>query len=40
MQFDDELLKRLRQAQRVVFFTGAGTSTESGVPTFGMSTDE
>lgn len=34
MQFDDELLNRLRQAQRVVFFTGAGTSTESGVPTF------
>ena len=34
MQFDDELITRLRQAQRLVFFTGAGASTESGVPTF------
>ena len=34
MQFDDKLIKRLREAQRVVFFTGAGASTESGVPTF------
>ena len=34
MQFDDKLIKHLREAQRVVFFTGAGASTESGVPTF------
>ena len=34
MQFDDELLTRLHQAQRLVFFTGAGASAESGVPTF------
>ena len=39
MQFDDELITRLRQAQRVVFFTGAGASTESGVPTFRDSTN-
>jgi NAD-dependent deacetylase len=37
--FDDELLKHLRDAQNVVFFTGAGASAESGVPTFRASTD-
>jgi NAD-dependent deacetylase len=34
MQFDSELIKRLREAEHVVFFTGAGASAESGVPTF------
>lgn len=34
MEFNPELLKRLRQTQRLVFFTGAGASRESGVPTF------
>lgn len=34
MNFDDELLDRLRNAERVVFFTGAGASQESGIPTF------
>lgn len=34
MQFDIELIKRLREAEQVVFFTGAGASAESGVPTF------
>ncbi len=34
MQFDDQLIKRLREAQHVVFFSGAGASAESGVPTF------
>ncbi len=34
MQFDSELIKRLREAEHVVFFTGAGVSAESGVPTF------
>ncbi len=34
MNFDEELLTRLRAAKRLVFFTGAGASTESGVPTF------
>lgn len=28
------LIDRLRQARRVVFFTGAGVSAESGIPTF------
>lgn len=31
---DPRLLQRLRCAQRVVVFTGAGVSAESGVPTF------
>ena len=30
----DELLKKLRAAQRVVALTGAGISAESGIPTF------
>ncbi|WP_262966125.1 SIR2 family NAD-dependent protein deacylase [Methylobacter psychrophilus] len=34
MQFDDKLVIPLREAQSIVFFTGAGASTESGVPTF------
>lgn len=34
MIFNDELIQRLRHAERIVFFTGAGASTESGVPTF------
>ncbi len=34
MEFSDELLARLRQAKRVVVFTGAGVSAESGIPTF------
>ena len=34
MLFDDELLSRFRQAERLIFFTGAGASTESGIPTF------
>lgn len=32
--FDDSLLARLRSAQNIVVFTGAGTSAESGIPTF------
>jgi NAD-dependent deacetylase len=34
MYFDKELLQRLRRAKRIVFFTGAGASRESGIPTF------
>ena len=34
MHFDTVLLSSLRQAQRIVFFTGAGVSQESGIPTF------
>lgn len=34
MHFDNELIQRLRQAERIVFFTGAGVSVESGIPTF------
>ncbi|HXV80292.1 MAG TPA: NAD-dependent deacetylase, partial [Candidatus Binatia bacterium] len=30
----EELAGRLRQSRDVVFFTGAGISTESGVPDF------
>ncbi|MDH4246835.1 MAG: hypothetical protein OEW39_03370, partial [Deltaproteobacteria bacterium] len=30
----DELLARLRGAHRVAVFTGAGISTESGIPDF------
>lgn len=32
--FSDELIKRLKSAEAVVVFTGAGMSAESGVPTF------
>lgn len=34
MQFNKDLVDRLRQAQRIIFFTGAGISSESGIPTF------
>lgn len=34
MQFDEELVRSLRAAQRVVVMTGAGISAESGIPTF------
>ena len=37
--FDDLLIKHLRDAENVVFFTGAGASAESGVPTFRASAD-
>lgn len=33
-KFEKQLLNRLRKAERIVFFTGAGASQESGVPTF------
>jgi NAD-dependent deacetylase len=34
VQFDVSLLQKLRAAQRVGVFTGAGISAESGIPTF------
>jgi NAD-dependent deacetylase len=34
MKIPEELIKTLRQAQRVAAVTGAGVSAESGVPTF------
>ena len=34
MNIPNELLDRLRSARRVVVFTGAGISAESGIPTF------
>jgi NAD-dependent deacetylase len=34
MEFSDKLLACLAKAERVVAFTGAGVSAESGVPTF------
>ena len=34
MKFDPELLDRMKSAKRVVVFTGAGVSQESGIPTF------
>jgi len=34
MQAADDLRARLRDARRIVVFTGAGVSAESGVPTF------
>lgn len=34
MKFSERLLLRLKDAKRVVAFTGAGMSAESGVPTF------
>ncbi|HLB00673.1 MAG TPA: NAD-dependent deacylase [Bacteroidota bacterium] len=34
MEISDRLLNRFASAARVVFFTGAGISAESGVPTF------
>jgi NAD-dependent deacetylase len=34
MDIPEELIKKLRSAERVVVFTGAGVSAESGIPTF------
>ncbi len=34
MQFTEEFLEKLTEANRIVFFTGAGISAESGVSTF------
>ncbi len=34
MKFERTVIEKLRQAQRIVFFTGAGVSQESGIPTF------
>ena len=34
MPFSSELVRRLRQADRVTVLTGAGISAESGIPTF------
>jgi len=34
MQFKKEFLDKLKEAKKVVFFTGAGMSSESGIPTF------
>ncbi len=34
MEFKEEFLQKLKSAGSVVFFTGAGISAESGIPTF------
>lgn len=34
MQIDSEFLEKLNNANSIVFFTGAGNSAESGIPTF------
>jgi len=34
MQFDKNLIEKLKESKSVVFFTGAGISAESGIPTF------
>ena len=34
MDFESEFLDRLKEAKSIVFFTGAGISAESGIPTF------
>lgn len=34
MNFEQTFLKKLSQAKKIVFFTGAGISAESGIPTF------
>ncbi len=34
MQFKPEFIDKLRSAKRIVFFTGAGISAESGIPIF------
>lgn len=34
MQFKKEFLDKLNEAKKIVFFTGAGISAESGIPTF------
>lgn len=34
LEFTQDFLDRLKRAERLVFFTGAGISAESGIPTF------
>lgn len=34
MKVDDELIQKLKISEKIVFFTGAGISAESGIPTF------
>lgn len=34
MNFDQFFLNKLKEAKKIVFFTGAGISAESGIPTF------
>ena len=34
IQIDDSLIKTLKESDSIVFFTGAGISSESGIPTF------
>ncbi len=34
MNFDLSFLNKLKESKRIVFFTGAGISAESGIPTF------
>lgn len=34
MIFDQSFLNQLKESKRIVFFTGAGISAESGIPTF------
>lgn len=34
MNFDQSFLNQLKESKRIVFFTGAGISAESGIPTF------
>lgn len=34
MKFKEEFISKLKNAKKIVFFTGAGISAESGIPTF------
>ena len=34
MEFDQNLIEKIKNAKHIVFFTGAGISQESGIPTF------
>jgi len=34
MKFEKELIEKLKETKSIVFFTGAGISAESGIPTF------
>ncbi len=34
MEVDSRLINKLKEAEKIVFFTGAGISAESGIPTF------
>lgn len=34
MEFKEEFIEKLKAAKNIVFFTGAGISAESGIPTF------